>query len=271
MDTLEWNAFQCDELNKTEQGKLILCESREENSSRLFIHQFSHIMNALTKNGWWDTFTLCSPVCNNKGFYLCVINKFRIDRNGYLNVMVTPMKFLGEKITEESAAWDLFFLTGLFCRQYCSRGYHLRFNTDYLFSLYKDDIVNADFSDACKIIFNKFLQDEITLEEIASALDEKNEIEKLAEDLIKNLAHHTDKYSKYPLICKKLPTTDGYYFYDDVESWLKRKILEFDTLHLENGGEVLDRVEAVLQYWVDFHKKEKEEKKAAKKAAKAAI
>ena len=268
MNELEWNAFQCERLNKTEKNKIILCEAREDNVSRLFIHQFSYWSNALTKSGWWDTFTISKLFCK-KGLYLCSIDEFRIDRNGFLNLVVSPLKYLGEDISEESSAWDLFSYTGRFCAKYQVRKDFPRFNIDNLFNIYIEGDRPEYISECCDYIFNKFLNDEISLQEIEVALDEKDAIEKLSEDLVKNIARGTDKYLKYPLICKKLPNDDGTYRFCDVESWLRRKLLEYKSLHLDGCEDILDKVEAVLQYWVDFHKKEKEAKKAAKKAAKA--
>lgn len=276
-----WSVFQCNILNKEEKGKIIFCESREDDSTRLFIHRLSYMMNALTKNGWWDTFTISSQKCK-KGLYLCVIDSFRVDRNGYLNAIVTPKKYLGEQIDEESAAWDFFFETGLFCRHYHGfRRYHERFNVTHLLSLYEeevdaiidekkkmgDDCISA-YMESCNYIFNKFIADEVTLEEIANALDEKTELQKLSEDLTINVARDSEKYSNYPLICKKLPVKDGYYSVFTTEEWLQRKTWEYEDLKLGDSKDILDRVEAVLQYWVDFHEKEKAARKAARKAAK---
>jgi len=88
-----YNSFKKDTLSKTEIGKFILCEAREDNTTRLFIHQFSSLSSILTKDGWWDTFTVTEIPCN-KGFYLCMIQDFKIDRNDFLNCIVYPSKYL---------------------------------------------------------------------------------------------------------------------------------------------------------------------------------
>ena len=150
----EWDAFQEVELNKTEKGKMILCESKEEESTRLFIHQFNSLMSCLTKDGWWDTFTVSKEACN-KGFYLCEIDSFRIDKNGYLNVVVLPKKFLGEIIDEDNLAWDFFFRTNLFCSKYAISKNKERFNIDYLYGKFESEfssIIEEDKKKYDKII-----------------------------------------------------------------------------------------------------------------------
>ncbi len=281
-EKIEWNAFQKDLLNKTEIGKYILCESREEDSTRLFIHRFSVASNLVTKDGWWDTFTITKTPCK-KGMWICSIINFKIDRNGYLNVIVNPEKYLGETIDEDSAAWDYFFKTGLFSSEYFISGRYYRFNVEHLRSLVDTEIQPLVLAEkAClgenyissarlydKYIFGKFMNDEFSLEYIANALDEKDSWEKLAEDLTKNISSGTDKYAEYPLIVSKLPKNKwNYYTTECTEEWLNRKFWEYDSLKLGEEKDVLNRVSAVLEYYEEKKRKEKEERKAKRKAKK---
>jgi len=275
MDRFEWDAFHCERLNETEKGKMVLCESREDGSTRLFVHRFSRWVSLSTKEGWWDTFTISKAACN-KGFWLCVIDSFRIDRNGYLNMIVNPKKNLGEAINEESIAWDFFFSLGIFCSEYTTKHFCERFNTTNLFSLFEDEFPASEkkhyfaYVEKGEHIFNKFLNDEIDLTFIEKALDEKDSVEKLCDEILACLrtGRISDKFVKYELIFKKLPNNVAYLSASNIEYWLTRKDIEYMNLKLGNETYLLDRVEAVLRYWVDKNNRDKEARKAARKAKK---
>lgn len=279
-------------LKKDEVGNLVLCENREEKATRLYIHRFDAIDDAYKKGGWWDTFTVSRSVCDKKGFYLCEIEDFRIDRNGFLNMMVVPKYYLGTEIDVDSDAWDYFFGSGLFTYHYKSnyRYHRTRFNVDALYEMFKEDIVRIEKSKreclgdqfvsswrevAC-FIMEQYISGKITMEQIEQALNEKDDLEKLAEDLNSQLSHYgvseKNKYAAYPLLLKKLPTDEGifkgYYTTDCTMKYLDRKNCEYDHLKLGTESELLARVEAVLEYWVDIKAKEKEERKKKRKASK---
>lgn len=264
-DKRRWDSFQVNILSETEIGKFILCEAREDNTTRLFIHRFNKWVSAVTKNGWWDTFTISTKPCN-KGFYICSIQQFRIDRNEYLNCIVFPNRYLGNTIEEDSIAWDYLFRTGKFSKEYKSENWRPRFNIGNLQKKYAVTFKESGYTKIDCFIMDEFMHDKINLEDIASALEEKYDIEKLAEDIIK----HQQKYIKdYPLLIKKLPSEDkfGYRYYNpsDVVYFLEDKRLEYNKLKLGEETNMLNRVEAVLKYWDDFYKAKKEREKAERK------
>lgn len=256
-------------------GKLFLCESREDNSTRLFIHTFSWFKNALTKDGWWNIFSI-TKTPTKKGFYICKLTKTKIDKNEYLNFIMEPVKYLGEFVNEESPAWDVFFKTGKFARDYYSVHYTIRFNTDNLFKLYEKELdeflqkglgkEESSYIMFYQFFLNKFLADEISLKEIEKALNEKYDIEKLAEDIISALKGKNSKFEEYPLLLKKIPKDNfqDCYTTENVISYLQRKSYEYDSLNLGTENNILKRTESVLQYWDDFHKAQKAAKKARK-------
>jgi len=264
----KWNALQVDQLSKTEIGKFILCYAKEDNTTRLYIHQFNKVMSIITKEGWWDTFTLSRKSCM-KGFYLCRIGEFRLDKSGYLNLIVFPNKYLGETIDEDAAAWDYLNMSGKFTREYKSIQRRGRFNITNLERNFKERFEESGYPTMESFIFSVFMGDEITLDEISTALEEKYDIEKLADDINKNIEKYAEKY---PLLAKKLPKEDvfGYTVYttDCTVRYLKNKDLEYDEHKLGDETILLNRVEAVLQYWVDVHKAQKEKAKAERKAKK---
>lgn len=72
-------------------GKYLICEAREDNATRLFIRSAPNpLQDAYTKCGWWNTFTVTDkPV--SKGIWLAKVIKYRLDRNGYLNLKVETL------------------------------------------------------------------------------------------------------------------------------------------------------------------------------------
>jgi len=262
-----WNAFQKDRLTETEIGKFVLCQAKEDNITRLFIHQFSKWMSAFTKEGWWDTFTICEKSCV-KGFYLCQIEEFKIDKNGYLNMVVYPNKFIGEVIDEDAIAWDYLHMTNKFADKYKSQHWRARFNFANLNNIFNERFEASGYSNMENFIFAGFIQGEITLEEISDALEEKYEIEKLAEDINGNLKKYSEKY---PLLVKKLPKDEswGMYMTRCTVNYLQDKSYEYDRLKLGNENNILNQVEEVFKYWEEVHKVQKEKKKAEKKLAKS--
>ena len=295
MDKREWDAFQVNLLNKDETGKFILCESKEDGATRLFIHRFSSFSDYTTKNGWWDTFTIADKPCK-RGYWLCKVNNFRIDRNGYLNAMVTPFKFFSYNAEDESVAWDFLFSSEMFSKQYTSNHYKERFNVEYLLSLYAEELdahkqvfesadidslnATAEYAfvpmekyswslEKRRFVLRKFLKGEISLEKIEKALNKKTGLEALAEILVKNFK--SPEYAKYPLLIAKMPSLiekAGYFVTDAIEEWLSRKFYEYDDLKLGDASDILARVEAVLQFREEEKLRKKEEKKAARKAKK---
>jgi len=265
----KWDAFQADQLSKTEIGKFVLCYAKEEDTTRLFIHQFNRWTSAFTKEGWWDTFTVSRKSCANKGFYLCQIEKFRLDKDGYLNMIVFPNKYLGETIDEDATAWDYLNMSGKFTREYKSTQRRSRFNITNLERTFKEKFEESGYPTMESFIFSEFMTSGITLDEISIALEEKYDIEKLADDINKNIEKYAEKY---PLLVKKLPKEEFYghmiYTTSNTVNYLENKSIEYDIHKLGTDNILLNRVEAVLQYWVDVHKAKKEKEKAERKAKK---
>jgi len=260
-----WDAFQKDRLSETEIGKFILCEAREDNTTRLFIHQFNSWSSVFTKNGWWDTFTVTNQPCK-KGFYLCKIQDFKIDRNEYLNCIVFPNKYLGDTINEDLIGWDYLFYCKKLSKEYTSQHYRSRFNIGNLYNVYKNEFENSGYSNIDSFIFAEFMKDKISIEDISIALEEKYDIEKLAEDINNNIKKYSDKY---PLLVKKLPKEDilGYDVYTvrNTVNYLEIKSMDYDRLKLGEEFNMLVRVEAVLQYWDKINKERKLKEKENKK------
>jgi hypothetical protein len=63
-------------------GKYIICETKHDNDTRLFIHHFSKDETAIPKNGYKDIFTITNEKCP-KEFYLKKIDEVKTCRSGY--------------------------------------------------------------------------------------------------------------------------------------------------------------------------------------------
>ena len=286
--------FNIDRLKQCEIGRLVVCDARKEYSTRMYIHRLSRIDDIFMKDGWWDTFTISEKPCRKTGYYLCRIKEFRIDRNGYLNMVVIPLHHLGTDIDMDSDAWKYFGNRGFFTNYYQSIGYYrTRYNVAALHNLFEEDIAKIEKNEKerlgddyicadkeiAEFILEKFIAGDITLKDIDKALDEKDDLEKLADDLNLNLERYgtneKNRYAEdYPLLVKKLPVEDhgilkGYYTADCTMRYLKRKSYEYTHLNLGSETELLRRVEAVLEYWAEKKSKEKEAKKIARKQRKA--
>ena len=103
-------------------------------------------------------------------------------------------------------------------------------------------------------------------------MEEKYDIEKLADDINRNL----DKYREdFPLLVKKLPKESAFgymgYATDCTVSFLNEKSCEYDRLKLGTDNRILNRIEEVLKHWDNVHAMQKEKKKAKKKLSKVNI
>ena len=137
--------FNIDRLKQCEIGRLVVCDARKENSTRMYIHRLSRIDDIFMKDGWWDTFTISEKPCRKTGYYLCRIKEFRIDRNGYLNMVVIPLHYLGTDIDMDSDAWKYFGNRGFFTNYYQSIGYYrTRYNVAALHNLFEEDIAKIE-------------------------------------------------------------------------------------------------------------------------------
>lgn len=250
--------YDLEELKK-EIGKYILCRTNEEGATRLFIHRFNDYNSSITKNGWWDTFTVTPKPCK-LGYHICNIDDVKMDKNGHLIIIASSVKHLGDHVDQDNVAWRYLFNTYKFSSRYVYGVYFGVYNPENIadkymlnqgFNLGKEDIYN--------FVLSEFLLDRITLDEIEELLLRPSQIEMLVINLIDNL----DIYSKkFPLLIKKMP---DWHNKTAILEYITRKNNEYDTLNLDGEIEILNRAEAVLQYWDDFHNKEKEAKKQARK------
>lgn len=247
-------------MKQTEEGKFILCETKEPKATRLFIHRFSSYTSSTKKNGWWDTFTITNDPCNKVGYYICEILDFKSDKKDNLMCIVKPFVYIGKYIDEDSPAWIYIVQAHIFSN-YADKNkrYWGRFNVDEVFKRFCTDI--QDKEDPTEHVFFKLITERISLEDIEDALDTMDTSEQLAYDLI----HNRHNFSVYKHLLRK---TENIYTLSAMEEYIKRKQSEFlekriGTIEEYESLKYEERIEKVLEY---YEAKKEEEKQLRKEA-----
>lgn len=256
-------------------GKYVICESKKEDEKRkykrLYIRNVMNVyMDAHHKNGWWDTFTL-SETDVPTGLWLCVIKEFRLDKNGYVNMIVDAVApipeikchffFEAKEGTWNSPAIKLMLGSGNFIPEY--NFYTFRdLNVEELRNRFPQYSA-LPYKELCDKVLKDWLANKVSLEEIENALNEKTAYEKLIIK-IQNAVFNgkmEKEFPEYPLFAEKITNTKS-----GVKEYVERNIFSYHDLVAdgkisETSEYPLDMVEAVLLY----RKKEKELAKQARK------
>ncbi len=264
-------------------GKYLICESRENDSTRLFIRNVTNtLIDAFEKKGWWNTFTT-TKTKTPKGIWLSKVVEYRLDRNGFLNLeveTVLPMDgikfqklFQSDNGTWNSIAWWLMMVcSDVFLKEYDFQRYSFyEPNYDALVERFPDANGLSE-KGMGKLMLFKYLRNETTLEEIEECLNKPTDWENFVKEIQNSVANGTlDKFygEKYPVFASKIRgnvITGDYIYRDTVERYLKRQLRQCEDLVRDNKieaveGNWLDKIETVLQY----RKSLKDAEKAAKK------
>jgi hypothetical protein len=257
-----------DELNK-EKGKYIICRCDYINPTRLFICRFNFSQTIEKNDGRWDMFTISKSECFS-GYYICSIDHFKIDNNGYPNLVAAPLLYIGDSLHKNETVWKFLFKSGRFSGVYYEHVefiYTCRYNEINVYQKYNDALKSQfTYDNIYSFILHEVISDNITMNEISCLLQMPTYIEKVSEHLFED----PEFSSKYPLLNKKIPK-DSYTGCCSTElttEYLERKTIEYDKLNLGNESELLKRVETVLAYWDKLHKEEKSKKKGLRKLGK---
>lgn len=92
--------------NKEFVGALVVGKAKEGGATRIYLYA-DDLRSARTNDGRWDYFTISDKPCE-EGMHLFEIQGFRVDNNGYLNVMVTPKRMLTEDDLRCERVWTVF-------------------------------------------------------------------------------------------------------------------------------------------------------------------
>jgi len=269
-------------------GKYLICESREDSSTRLFIRNVTNILeDSFKKEGWWNTFTV-TKTPTNKGLWLAKVVEYRLDRNGFLNLEVEPMlpvddiKFHTLFDSKDNGTWNSIAWWVMIVRSEAFLDEY-NFNT---FNLHKPnfkalkerftELEELDEYEIGKVLLKKYLSDEISLEDMESCLNKPSEWEQLVLDIQKAIASKTIESTygeKYPLFVNKIENNvirNGYVHIELINNYLKRQIEYYDELVTSGkispiSGDVLDIVEVALSYRKSLKDREKAIKKEKRK------
>ena len=257
-------------------GRLVVCERVDgDNNGRLRLHKI-YARNSIERgNGWYDLFTYtCDDANLKKGFYLCRINEFKVDKKNYVNMVVSTIVYLGESITavpdditvrivrsmmvmdkeEDMPAWQ--FL--------CGKMSPIAFAPygEYFGTFNEENAREKGFT--AEDVMSRIINGDIgVLEELSLALHEPLKVEKAKEYIFRNL----DKpgfNEKYPLMAPKLKRKEG----KEIKPFLEKHLKDYETKQLNveipedasAAEEVLYKVEATLKYWKEVHKAQKKTK-----------
>lgn len=269
-------------LNKLYKRKLVICKCKEEEGTRLFVI----IGGAFGKED--RVFTISrTPV--SRGTYLCEVDKYRLDKNGNLNLIVIPKKKIITVNSDDQdqpeyfeTVFDSFFTnTDRFVDMYYKmeariRDY-FRLRTIYLDAsdnfIEKFDVLKGcDNKQIWEFLLDKYIAGEISLEEIHILLTSPSKYKRYAKALIvKYLSSNELLAQCYPLLNKKLTLmwqeNDELSEYK-VEGFIKHKLKEYDEKFGSDDDQYKsfeEKIERCLQYWDNKKKEEKTQRKANRK------
>lgn len=115
-NSIDWTPTNKDMLLKSEVGKHLICEVKDR-SARLHIYNFDLSSTDMVDRDWNKTFTI-SRFLKEKGFYICKIVNFVVDKTGKLNCVVLPVFYLGTDINRDYKAWEYMITLDCFSSAY---------------------------------------------------------------------------------------------------------------------------------------------------------
>lgn len=266
-----------EDANERLAGGLIVCERVDDDTNgRLRLHKI-YARNSIERgNGWYDLFTYTRSSAElKKGFYLCRIKEFKVDKKNYVNMVVETIVYLGESVTaipeditvrivrnmmvmdkeEDKPAWQ-FLRSKMSPIAFAPYGEY--------FGTFNEENAKENGFTAENVITRVISGDIAVLEELSQALHEPLKVEKAKEFIRRNLGRDTFS-TAYPLLAKKLQNKEG----NEIIPFLEKHLKDFNEKHLNAGipesasvaEEVLYKVEAALKYWKEIHKAQKKCKK----------
>lgn len=274
-------------------NRFVICESRKGyECGRMFIRVMTDsFLDALKKAGWWNVFTLSKyPV--SYGLWLCKVQTYRVDHNGYLNMVVDPMvefpKMKWENLANRhSEIWEskaINFMFGgerRFLPGYEFKQYGRANNVSELKKRYPKYGTKSRNELRDAVLFD-WLRGDITIDEIEDALNEFTDYEKFIRRVQTAVANGTvkEEFPEYPLFAEKIVRSEnstsrllgkGFIGFNEVKDYIDRNVMSYNDLVKEQklvpveSDDPLDKIEAVLIYRKNLKALEKEAKKAARK------
>lgn len=267
-------------------GQYIFCRAREDWTTRLFVDGMCDATNLITKDGWWDVFTVVDrSKPQMRGLYICKILDYHFDKIGFINSKVEPVK----AITDEDLASGNEFLRLFHMTEYFPEYYRLdlakitRYNIDALYEAYDKEYqeyirtrnITLRPTDRAskhhyfaKMIFEMLIMGGITIPRINELLRTMFPMEVLAEDI----ANRYETYYK-----ENYPTFYGEIKRKQIPLWNRREVvyyledrsLQFGKMassgKLEYVDDIIRQVELIREYYLKVREEEKKAKREARR------
>lgn len=268
--------------NKHYVGKYLICEA----STWLFVCNVNNEFKDKTnRGGWRDLFTICENSVN-KGLWLCKVENYKVDKHGYVNQNVMPVKKITDTVGWDSlfgklkegtwgspAWWLMLSVSHAFIDEYSlEEEYYFRHKPNIEAFILKYPDLGSKFMDSiARNTLEKYICGKISLSEIEDCLNTLSDLDALIVDMSQAylLGNLEEVYGeKYPLFAKKLfnALKDTNAFVSRVtEDYINRQLESYNALVEDNkmksvSGGTLDIVEVVLSY----RKESKNQKKGSK-------
>jgi hypothetical protein len=267
-------------------GKLIIAEAVEDDATRLFIRSCNDIIDATSKKGWWNTFTITRKP-SKRGVYVCRVNEVKHDKDFYPYFVVETIFEIPESSLINEALMFCFMFSEQFTDvcQY-SDYFNLYFLGDHISSFLGNEELPRSTYDRFKLYTSKavdlLLEGKISIEDITEWLNEPSDEEKAekafsdeVEWLLRNHIPFPDSIrtrdlkSPWPLTAGKyLKTHDRYTSLLTAVNFFKGILEKYEAavcagkIERVDTSVTWDKLEAYLKF--------DEARKAASKAAKTA-
>lgn len=264
-------------------GKYVIVEAREDNTTRLFIKSTNDITNARTKDGWWNTFSICKSPCN-KGFYIGEVSELRHDKYGYPIFVIQIKCSIDDDFMSHEPFVHVVAMSHLFLNEFDNLD--SRNNYDALIELG----VKHGYDGGCNIInlskylMELFMDSKISIKDIDNAANTATQYDINCQK-ITDFFNNGDNRSKYPLLFakkdkesfsnalkynSKYASEDAYWFMSDIVSSANSAVDKGFIPAMEDSECYQDFIERYLHFNQERKKANKAAKTAAKKAKKAA-
>lgn len=263
-------------------GKYVIVEARDDNTTRLFIKSTNDITNARTREGWWNTFSICKNPCN-KGFYIGVISELRHDKNGYPIFVIQIKCGIDDDFMSHEPFIHIVAMSQLFPNEFSN--IDSRNNYEALIGLAEkygyqggSNIINLS-----RYLMELFIDGKVSIEDIDHAANTATQYD-IDCLMITDFFNNEDNRSKYPLLFakkdkksfseglkynSKYASEDAYWFMGDMITAANSAVDKGYIPAMEDSERNQDFIERYLRFDQERKKANKAAKTAAKKAKKA--
>lgn len=287
--------------NENHTGKKLFCRSLGMNDNkpgtRMFLENTANLYKPdINIKSWWNTFTLCRDKVK-QGLYLAEVVRYRLDKNDNLICEVKVIKMITDEMFDtlfiggsykNSVTWLMLTASEAFIKEYAfSVGLLKRAPNFKELKKHFPNFEGLTQTEIANKVLNMYISGKMSTKDdviaMKTCLERPSEFEELSIDIARAL--HIGKVhefygEKYPLFAQKVGhnvNTVGIGYIDEltVREYLNRQLDYYKELvNTEEiqpvGDDILDKVEAVLNYRNQLKEAEKAKRKEQRKMKKAA-